>query len=147
MPKRRLQNSDFIMGFDFGMRRIGVAVGTRESELADPIHCFSAENGVPHWNNVLALITRWEVRALVVGLPVHMDGRVQSTTFGARRFANKLAAKARLPAFLVDERLTSAEARSVLMERKLNFDVDSYSAKLILEQWLRSSEDTWSQSN
>ena len=142
-----IKNADFILGFDFGMKRVGVAVGTRESELARPLICLRAENGVPKWDNVLKLILEWEVRALVVGLPLNMDGTEQNTTFAAKRFANKLAEKSRLPAYLVDERLTSMEARHTIREQGLSFDVDSYSAKLILEQWLRGDEETWVRSN
>lgn len=141
MPK--LQDTDFILGFDFGMRRIGVAVGTRETQTAKPLTHFAATNGVPDWERVLKLIDEWEAKAIVVGHPLNMDGSTQNTSFAAKRFANKLADKCRLPAFLVDERLTTAEARHDMKEHNLAFNVDSYSAKLILEQWLRSEEDTW----
>jgi putative Holliday junction resolvase len=142
-----LLTEDFVLGFDFGMRRIGVAVGTRESQLAKPLAPLKAENGVPNWELVLMLITEWEAKALVVGCPLNMDGSEQNTTFAARRFANKLADKSRLPAYLVDERLTSVEARRDIKEHSLAFDLDSYSAKLILEQWLRDDEATWVKSN
>ena len=142
-----IKNEDFILGFDFGMRRIGVAVGTRESKLARPLVCLRAENGVPIWDDILKLIPVWEVRCLIIGLPLNMDGTKQNTTFAAKRFANKLAEKSRLPAYLVDERLTSVEARLTIREQQLSFDVDSYRAKLILEQWLRSDEETWVRSN
>ena len=145
MPK--LAAADFILGFDFGMRRIGVAVGTRESRLARPLDHLKADNGVPRWEQALALVEEWEAKALVVGCPLNMDGSEQNTTHAARRFANKLAERARLPAYLVDERLTSVEARREIKEQDLAFNVDSYSAKLILEQWLRSDEATWVRSS
>ena len=144
MPK--FTDTDFILGFDFGMRRIGVAVGTRETEAAKPLAHLPATNGVPDWNRALKLIGEWEAKAIVVGYPLNMDGSNQNTTHAAKRFANKLADKCRLPAFLVDERLTTAEARHDMKEHNLTFNVDSYSAKLILEQWLRSDEDTWTYS-
>jgi putative holliday junction resolvase len=142
-----IQEADFALGFDFGMRRIGIAVGTRESLTARPLVCLPAKNGVPDWSKILKLISEWEVQALVIGSPLNMDGSTQNTTFAAKRFANKLASKCRLPAYLVDERLTSVEARRTIKEEGLPFDVDSYSAKLILEQWLRSDEVTWVRSN
>ncbi len=142
-----LKETDFVLGFDFGMRRIGVAVGTRESVQARPLTCLPANNGVPHWDNILNLISEWEAQALVIGSPLNMDGSTQTTTFAAKRFANKLADKCRLPAYLVDERLTSIEAKRTIREEGLPFDVDSYSAKLILEQWLRSDKETWVRSN
>lgn len=145
MPE--LSTTDFVLGFDFGMRHIGVAVGQRSTQLARPLPAIKAENGVPKWGQVLALITEWEARALVVGIPYNMDGTKQNTTFAARRFANKLADRARLPAYLTDERLTSVEAKQQIHDQKLGFDVHSYSAKLILEQWLRSDEETWERSN
>jgi len=147
MPNHKLANTDFILGLDFGMRRIGIAVGTLESGTARPLTRLPAENGVPHWENLLNLIEQWEVKVLVVGSPLNMDGTEQNTTVAARRFANKLADKTRLPAFLVDERLTSVEARREIREQGLSFDVDCYSAKLILEQWFRSDEETWVRSN
>lgn len=142
-----LKGTDFVLGFDFGMRRIGVAVGTREPLQTRPLTCLSARNGVPNWDDVLKLVSEWEVHALVIGSPLNMDGSTQTTTFAAKRFANKLADKCRLTAYLVDERLTSVEARRTIKEQGLPFDVDSYSAKLILEQWLRSDEETWIRSN
>lgn len=142
-----LNDSDFVLGFDFGMRRIGTAVGTRESELARPLTCLAAQNGVPNWDEALALVAQWEAKALAVGFPLNMDGSLQNTSYAARRFANKLAAKTQLPAYLVDERLTSIEARRTIKEHKLSCDVDSYSAKLILEQWLTSKKATWKRSN
>lgn len=148
MPKRsRIEASDFVLGFDFGMKRIGVAVGTKEALNATPLKPLSAQNGVPSWQLIEALVEKWDVKALVVGIPYTMDGSSQSTTHAARRFANKLSDRMQRPAFLSDERLTSVEARSQMSEHKLSFSVDSYSAKLILEQWFRSDEATWIRSN
>lgn len=145
MPK--ISTADFILGFDFGMRRIGVAVGTRESQQARPLDYLKAENGVPRWGQLLALAQEWEAKALVVGYPLNMDETEQNTTHAARRFANKSANRCRLPTYLVDERLTSLEARLEIKEHALTCNIDSYSAKLILEQWFRSDEATWVRSN
>ena len=133
-----------LIGFDFGMRRIGVAVGQMVTRSANPVAILKATDGVPNWDHILELITVWQADALVVGIPVSMDDSEQPITFAARKFANKLHGRFKLPVYTMDERLTTVEAKRVLAQQKKiasNTPLDSYAAKLILEQWLH--EQPW----
>lgn len=130
------------IGFDFGFRRIGVAVGQRLTASASPLQVLAAREGVPDWSAVDALVKNWQPVAFVVGLPTCIDGREQYTTSAARHFARELRRRFGKDAHLVDERLTTVEARARLFEeggyRKIRkTDVDSHAACLILEQWLQ----------
>lgn len=131
-----------ILGFDFGMKRIGVAVGHTLTKHARALCVLKAENGVPDWCQIGQLIEEWQIKALVVGIPHHMDGRVQHTTIGAENFAKQLQTTFQLPVFCVDERLTSVQARQNLQERTKRAvkQVDSEAAAIILQSWLYAEE-------
>jgi len=124
-----------LLGLDFGMRKMGAAVGQMITRTANPVATLKAQDGVPNWNDIQKLINVWEIDAIVVGIPLNMDGSKQPLTFAAQRFANKLEARFRLPVYRADERLTTIEAK-----RHQKTDVDSYAAKLILEQWLHEQD-------
>lgn len=135
-----------LLGFDFGYKRIGVAVGHRLTGSASPLQTLNAEQGVPNWSLILTLINTWSPQGLVVGLPTCIDGREQYTTQASRDFAQQLQQRFQLPVYLVDERLTTVEARARLFEkggyRKMQKSaVDSMAACLILEQWLMDPTD------
>jgi len=130
------------LGFDFGYKRIGVAVGQGVTLSARPLTTVDAVEGVPDWLIVKKLINEWRPKALVVGLPTHIDDSEQYTTPAARNFAEQLNQRFSLPVHLVDERLSTVEARAQLFEqggyRKIkNTQVDSIAACIILEQWLQ----------
>ncbi|MDH3325295.1 MAG: Holliday junction resolvase RuvX [Gammaproteobacteria bacterium] len=131
-----------VLAFDFGLKRIGVAVGQSITKTAQPLPLLNAENGAPQWEQVQQLIDQWQPQLLVVGVPVHMDGTEQDLTRFAKRFGNRLHGRFYLPVEWVDERLTSYEAESILddLNYKQSNDkigVDSVSAMLILEQYFR----------
>ncbi len=138
MPKSA--SIDVVLGFDFGMRRIGVAVGQLITHTANPLEILAADNGTPNWEAIQQLIDTWHVDAIVVGIPLNMDGTEQNITLSARQFAKQLANQFHLPVYEVDERLTTKEAKRQLHEQGVkNLDlkyIDSYAAKLILESWL-----------
>lgn len=128
-----------VLGFDFGLRRIGAAVGQTITCSANPLAPLPAERGKPDWQAVAQLIATWRPQALLVGLPYQLDGSEQAISFAARQFARLLKEQFNLPVFLVDERLTTREAKRRLIEsgaRLQEVSVDSYAAKLILEQWM-----------
>ncbi|KTD47058.1 Holliday junction resolvase [Legionella rubrilucens] len=130
------------LGFDFGYKRIGVAVGQTVTLSARPLPTLAARQGIPDWQLVTRLIEQWQPQALIVGLPTCIDGSEQYTTPLARHFAKQLKKRFSLPVHLVDERLTTVEARSQLFAeggyRKLkNSQIDSTAACIILEQWLQ----------
>ncbi|KTD46172.1 putative ribonuclease [Legionella quateirensis] len=137
--------SGVYLGFDFGYKRIGVAVGQRLTCSASPVSTISAKSGVPDWNSVQKLITQWNPEALIVGLPTCIDDSELYTTSAARRFAKQLRKHFAIPVHLVDERLSTVEARGQVFDqggyRKLrNTEIDSIAACIILEQWLQHPE-------
>ncbi|STY30550.1 Holliday junction resolvase [Legionella wadsworthii] len=137
--------SPVYIGFDFGYKRIGVAVGQQLTCSASPLATLNALRGVPEWNSVAKVIAQWSPQALIVGIPTCIDGSELYTTAAARRFAKELQKRFSLPVHLVDERLTTVEAREQLFTqggyRKIKqSEVDSIAACVILEQWLQHPE-------
>lgn len=133
--------SEVYLGFDFGYKRIGVAVGQKITLSARPLITLEARLGVPNWSVLAKLIAEWKPDALIVGLPTCIDDTEQYTTRAAKKFALELERLFAIPVHLVDERLTTVEARARLFEaggyRKIKkTEVDSVAACLILEQWL-----------
>ncbi len=133
--------SGVYLGFDFGYKRIGVAAGQAVTRSAKPLKIVPAKEGVPEWRSVDSLIAQWRPKALIVGIPTCIDGKEQYTTTAARNFAQQLEQRFSLPVYLVDERLTTVEARAEMFAqggyRKIKKSpIDSIAACIILEQWL-----------
>ena len=133
--------SGVYLGFDFGYKRIGVAVGQTVTRSAKPLNIIPAKEGIPDWQLVARIIDQWRPKALIVGLPTCIDGKEQYTTVAAKNFSIQLAERFALPVHLVDERLTTVEARAEMFAqggyRKIkNSPIDSIAACIILEQWL-----------
>lgn len=105
-----------ILAFDFGLRRIGIAVGDWETRLAHPLEVIDAEDNDTRFGRIAALIAEWRPTDLVVGLPLSMDGEEHDLTRRARRFSKQLHGRFGLPVALVDERLTSFDADLRLRE-------------------------------
>ena len=139
-----MNRAAIFLGFDFGSARIGVAAGQAITASATPIATIPAERGTPAWSQVDRLIAEWQPTALVVGIPVHLDGTEQAGTLAARRFADALAARYGLPVHTADERLTSRSAAAEIRtarsaghrRRTRKGDVDRMAARIILEDWL-----------
>ncbi|PSJ45769.1 Holliday junction resolvase RuvX [Zobellella endophytica] len=132
-----------LLGFDYGLKSIGVAVGQEITGSARPLMALKASDGVPNWEQVEKLLKGWQPALLVVGLPLNMDGTEQDISQRARKFANRLHGRFGLAVELQDERLTTTDARARLFEaggyKALGKDaVDAVSAQLILESWMES---------
>jgi putative Holliday junction resolvase len=132
---------DTVIAFDFGMKSIGVAIGQSITSTASPLQAIKAQDGIPNWEILQVLISQWQPNALLVGLPLNMDGSEQAITASVRRFVGRLKHKYNLPVFLHDERLSTVDAKAKLFElggyKKLSKEkVDSVSACLIYESWL-----------
>lgn len=126
-----------LLGFDFGPRKIGIAVGQAITATASPLTTLRARQGRPDWEGIGALILQWRPEHLVVGLPFDLDDTEAEAAPQARRFARQLSGRFGLPVSLVDERLTSREARAQLGKAATSREiVDAMAAKLILETWL-----------
>lgn len=119
------------LGFDFGTRRVGVAVGNTLLRRAQPLKTVAAE-GEARFAAIGALVAEWRPDALVVGVPFHPDGAAHENTQRARRFGRQLHGRFGLPVNEVDERYSSTEA---LADGAA--DVDAASAAVILDQFLR----------
>ncbi len=132
--------STIVLTFDFGLARIGVAVGQSITQTATPLNTLKAKDGSPQWDLVEALIKEWQPSLLLVGEPLNMDNSDQAITKRARKFANRLHGRFGLVVEMFDERLTSAAARDEIFEfggyKKLKkTQIDSVAAALILESW------------
>jgi putative Holliday junction resolvase len=134
------------MAFDYGARRIGVAVGQTTTCSASPAGVVQVR-GKPDWSALERCLRDWSPSRLLVGLPYNMDGTDTVLTATCRAFADDLARRSGLPVELVDERLTSAAATADLREarrsgartrRVRREDIDAHAARLILETWLRA---------
>jgi putative Holliday junction resolvase len=117
-----------VLAFDFGLKRIGVAVGEPELRTAHPLPAVSRFQQIEH------LVDEWKPSSLVVGLPTSVQGAAHKMTRQAEDFARRLEKRFKLPVARVDERYTSVEAESRLRGLK-NKAVDSVAAQLILEQY------------
>jgi putative holliday junction resolvase len=127
-----------VLAFDFGTRRIGVAVGEMMLGTARPLTTISAEANDARFNAIGKLIAEWLPTTLVVGLPLSLNGEANEMTHRCRRFAHQLEGRYRLPVVLVDERLTSTSADEQLREsgrdwRSRKAVVDAEAAAILLQ--------------
>ena len=133
-----------VLAFDFGTKRIGVAVGTTEVAIANPLGAIEAEANAVRFAAIDAFVKEWQPVMLVVGRPRHDDGSPHETARLAERFARRLRERFRLPVVFVDETLSSAEAESRLREARTRerrkADLDAMSAAVILQSFLDSPQ-------
>jgi len=131
------EQAETLLAFDYGEKNIGVAVGQTLTGTANPLETIRVAGSSPDWNAISRMVKTWEPDALVVGLPLNMDGTEQKVTRRARRFSDQLFGRYRLPVHLVDERLTTREARDRLAaEGRAGSDDHPVAAQIILESWL-----------
>jgi len=133
-----------ILAFDFGERRIGVAVGELEFGIAHPLETIDAAANDARFARIDALLQEWRPVLLVVGLPMALDGAEHRLTGLARKFAQRLQGRFDIETRLVDERLTSVEAQrdaraSGMSARDSKRHVDPLAAKLILEAFFNEN--------
>lgn len=126
-----------LLGFDFGPRKIGVAVGQTVTGSASALTTVRSRREKPDWSRIEQLVSEWQPDGAVVGLPYNMDDTETELAPNARRFARQLQGRFGLDVHLVDERLTSLEARRRLGKSATSLEaIDAMAAKLILETWL-----------
>jgi len=121
-----------VMAFDYGTRRIGVAVGNTLTKLGQPLKTITEPNTDVRFKVIQDLITEWQPNRLVVGLPCHPDGTEHEMSQKARRFGNQLSGRFQLPVDWVDERYSSAVLEG---DPDMRDNLDAQSAALILEQY------------
>ncbi len=130
-----------LLGFDFGMKNIGIAVGQELTATANPLTAIKPRDVIPDWSQIEKLLKEWQPDLLIVGLPLNMDGTEQEMTAAAKRFGNRLNGRFNIPVEWQDERLTTYEALDQMgirskMDSRQRSDVDQLSAQLILQSWL-----------
>jgi len=130
-----------LLGFDYGTKQIGVAVGQMITGQARELCVLKARDGVPDWNQIEALLREWQPDALVVGLPLNMDGSPSEMSARAEKFARRLNGRYNLPVHTHDERLTTYEAKGERLRAGQTDGfrarpVDALAAALLLEGWL-----------
>ena len=134
-----------LLCFDFGLARIGVAVGELETSQASPLETISEEARAPRFAAIERLLAEWRPVGLVVGIPCHLDGGTHELTTRCLRFANQLRGRYNLPVMECDERLTSAAAETALAEagrrdwRSRKPILDAAAAQIILQHFLDSN--------
>jgi len=129
------------LGIDFGLKRVGLSTSDRTGTLVSPYKTLERTTRDKLFDELLEIIQKEAVEAIVVGLPLSMDGEDTLTTQQVRNFAASLERRVDLPIHLVDERLSSIAAEDELKEaglwdRKRKKNLDSQAAKIILETWL-----------
>ena len=134
-----------VLAFDFGTKRIGVAVGTTEVPIANPLGAIEAEANAARFEALAKYVKEWQPVMLVVGRPRHADGSPHETARLAEKFARRLRERFRLPVVFVDETLSSSAAESQLREARTRTgrkaDVDALAASIILQGFLDSPAD------
>ena len=121
---------DIVLGFDFGVKRIGIAMGNTLTGQAQPLRVIAAIDNATRFKLIGELIAEWSPARLVVGEPRHPDGAEHDMTLRSRRFANQLHGRFNLPVELVDERYSS-----VVINAKRGEVIDDRAAAIILQQY------------
>lgn len=133
-----------VLGFDYGSKLIGVALGNRLTGSARPLGVATNGERGPDWTRIETWVKEWNPEALVVGLPLTQDGDEQKASKAARAFARELEQRYALPLHLADERLSSVEASRRFAARRAQgtakkkhaATIDAVAAEVILERWL-----------
>lgn len=136
----------FIISFDYGTQKIGVAIGQKITCTATTLlKTIKVVNGIPNWNKIQKILNEWQPKIAVVGYPLNMDGTEQFFSIKTKIFALQLQKKFSIKVFMHDERLTTIEAKNKIFldmknnkKNKLN-KIDSISAAFILESWMREN--------
>ena len=137
-------NSLTLLGFDYGTRKIGVAIGQTVTGTASPLTVLKAKDGIPDWDDIEKIVSEWKPDAFVIGMPLNMDGSEGEMSTRAKKFSNRLNGRFNIPCYSMDERLSSREARDISRANaqesgrriKPREEIDSLAAQLILESWL-----------
>ena len=126
-----------ILAFDFGTQHIGVAVGQTVTKTSSPLIILNvAREGKEIWNTISNLIDEWKPDQLLVGKPLNMDGTPSEMMKKVDPFFNKLQKTSNIPCELVDERLTSFEAKQLIETQSKDDRVDDLAAKIFLDNWI-----------
>ena len=121
-----------VMSFDFGMKRIGVAVGQKVTQTASGLAIIQALDGIPKWDHLDKIVLDWKPERFIVGLPINMDGSNSEMSKKAQKFSRRISSRYNIRSEMFDERLTPLKR-----EYDEKTHIDAIAAKIILESWLR----------
>lgn len=142
-----LQSHDTFLGFDFGTKKIGVAVGQLTTKTANSLQTLRSPNQTPNWQAIEKLVKEWQPIGFVVGVSRQHDGSDNLVTPRMLKFCRQLNGRFNLPVYQQDEMLSTFEAKQMLFDEvglnasKLWAVQDELAAQLILQSWLSSFEN------
>ncbi|WP_288417978.1 Holliday junction resolvase RuvX [uncultured Acinetobacter sp.] len=141
MPE--ISTHSMIMAFDFGTQKMGIAIGQAAIESSTPLALFPMKDGIPNWEQLLKIVQEWKPTLFLVGLPLNMDDSESELSARARKFARRLRHQTNITIWMVDERLTTREARDELdhyhsQGRAKGVAADSLAAGLLIQSWYRN---------
>lgn len=127
-----------LLCFDYGSKRIGIAIGQAVTRTATPLQVIPCHNNTPDWKVIEQVLREWRPDAIIVGVPLKMDGSRQPMTLAAEKFIRRLQGRFHLPVFAMDERLSTFEARARSGD---DSELDAIAAQAILESWLSENRE------
>ena len=141
-----------ILSFDFGEKRIGVAIGNSITKSSHPLETINTPINTERYKLIASLLRTWEPVKLVIGYPLNEDGTLSKMSLLAKKFGTKLRNKYQIPIVMVDERFTSSEADLELKKFEKNFKkrkivVDQVAAMIILNSFFQNNNDENSNKN
>ena len=145
MPKDRnlVFKGETVLAFDFGLRKIGVAVGNTLTKTTMPLDIIYTKNGDTPWSDIESLLEDWKPLSVIVGDPINMDDTLSEMSRKARKFAQRLHGRFSVKVLMIDERLSSFEAKSFFQNGfggKIKSDnIDSFAAEIVLKSWMEET--------
>jgi len=128
-----------ILAFDFGTKKIGVAVGQTSTFTSSPLQVISSKDNKVNWNEIIILLDEWKPELIIVGKPLNMDGTDSEIMKAVDKFFLKLKETYDAKYEYIDERLTTFEARQILEDR--NSLVDASAAKILIDNWFEQNKE------
>ena len=128
-----------IVSFDFGTKKIGVAVGQTETGTSSPLEIIFNKNNAINWTGIESVLNEWKPKLILVGKPLNMDGSDSDIMEKVNIFFKKLEKISKGPCEYVDERLTSFEARQNLSDLKTDI-IDAHAAKILIDHWFNKNK-------
>ena len=134
--------AQLVMAFDFGTQKMGIATGHALTGTGQPLALFPMQDGIPNWDNLEKIIRQWQPELMLVGLPLNMDDSESELSARARKFARRLRHRTNLAVWMVDERLSTRDARESLgrlqqQGQAKRTSADSLAALMLIETWFR----------
>ena len=127
-----------IIAFDYGTKKIGVAVGQTETYTSSPLQIIINKDDKVNWSEISILLNEWKPELIIIGKPLNMDGTDSEIMKKVDKFFQKLKSTYEAEYQYVDERLTTFEAREILKENEKDF-VDANAAKILIDSWFENS--------